>query len=241
MLPTPPRFQVPRRKVLLVAGTHAGNPPWIEDPTHPFQMMLTREGLETARSPITGLPYRWHTKVAGVPGHPATIWEEEAEDLIGFALETDCWDWIMHSHGGQVGIFAARALARTEFNNVTRRDGRPAEIRTFTTIATPVRADVPAREAVPAIRYWQHLCDADRDWIATLKRTPGLRGLGQLFDRHFSTRRTFDIPGVVNKQLKGISHSKLVNLEGIDRWTRDGLARAIREGGDAPAGGWETW
>lgn len=205
------------RPVILVAGTHAGNPPWIEDPLHPFQTMLARHGLRTARSRRNGLPFRWNTQLS-IFG--SGRWERESDRLVAFCDDFSELDFIMHSHGGQLGIFAARTLGHM---------GR--KIRTFTTVGTPVRPkDVPAAEAVPYIRYWQHVFDVERDWIAGAKRQAARMGLGGLFGGGL-TQRQFILPGVVNIGLEDIHHSRILNdPRAIGRWDTENLAGAIVRG-----------
>jgi pimeloyl-ACP methyl ester carboxylesterase len=207
-------------KIIGVAGTWDDQPAWIEDPAGPFQVMLAGEGFEIARSTKTGLPFRWSTKLSGLPFVNRGEWQRAGDELFAFLHEFPYEDRniIAHSHGGQVALFAAAS--------------DPAmQIRTLTTVGTPVRKDVPALDARKHIDYWQHISDLERDWTATMRRTIA-RSMGQVGDGDLSFERRFLIPGVINIQLADISHSKVLRDPAyIPYWLRGLWLEAIRTRG----------
>lgn len=200
--------------LFLLAGTHAGLAKWAFDPNHPFQQLLRARNFY----PI-GIP--WETKLGGIPLINRGLWRKEAEKrVISLIREMDVKEedlnFLEHSHGGNVFLWVA-ALLRGE-----------KRIRTNTTVATPVRGDVPNVEAAMNILYWQHIYDAKRDWIATVKRY----GLGSLGDWNFKIERQFKIPGVDNKPLLDIGHSDCLGEDPVElQWWDTGLLEAIHTAG----------
>lgn len=194
-------------KVILIAGTWAGNPTWIENSSGPFQQALAKEGFETAR--VDGVPFRWSTKLGGIPFFHRNVWNEATEQLRAFAqhFAYDDLNFIAHSHGGQLAI----KLAASGF-----------PMRTLTTIATPRRHDIPAEAAVKNIGLWQHVFDNNEDHMASMHHVK--RSLGALFDGSLDRERRFLIPGVINVGFDGIGHSEI--LEGRVRFLQDALVFA---------------
>lgn len=200
------------RLVVCVAGTFAGNAAWCEDPSHPFQRALTAAGLVNFRHPSNNLPFRWSTRLAGLPFMSKREWYQAADELIEFIeplLDYDL-NFIGHSHGGQPVIIAADKL----------RGKR--KFRTFTSVATPRRHDLPAESAATNITYWQHLLDQTRDLTATL-RTHLPRAMGGVGDGEIDLERRFLIPGVINIGIPEVGHSALMNAEGVHWWKDAGF------------------
>lgn len=211
------------RKLILVAGTDEGNPAWIEDPLHPFQRTLRAEGLEVARSTLTGLPYRWSTKLAGLPFMSTLVWSASGDELIAFAEEFsyDDLNFFALSHGGQVVIEAV--------SKMTRR------ARTITTIGTPRRHDMPAEKAAANVAFWQHVLDRDHDKMATLpRRMMHKLTLGAIGDGTLSLERRFilpNCPNVLNVAIPGIGHSdSLQKPEPMAKLVASGVFERIRNG-----------
>lgn len=181
--------------VVLVAGTWHAYADWITNPNHPFQQMLKREGFVNVLNPLTRQNFVWSGRLSGLPFIGCGEWKRAARQLCEFIEPLSYGDlnFIAHSHGGQVVInAAAQMLGKRRF-------------RTITTISTPRRHDMPARDAVANCAYWQHVFDAKRDWIATMRKR-----LGGLGDWNISADRSFsDVPGVVNIPVPSINHSRL--------------------------------
>lgn len=215
-------------RIICVAGTWAANPPWIEDPCHPFQQMLARAGVQVARSPRTGEPFRWPTGLSGLPFVGRDLWPTWGKALLDFAREFPYEDRnvLAHSHGGQVAIYALALGAPIGLSQTPA----PVRFRTLTTVGTPVRADVPAVQAATNVRYWQHIIDKDRDWIATVKRHLP-RQLGGVGDNALLGRE-FRIPGVNNILATDIDHSDvLTDPEDIELWASQHWLEGIRTAG----------
>lgn len=177
-------------RYLPVTGTGAKHA-WHLDGS-PFVEFMRSEGLEPLRNEYGAPLFQWDGKLHGLWWQGADGWKHEALKLRTALKRVDYEDRniVAHSHGGQLCTFLAAS-------------GFP--IRTLTTIGTPVRSDVPAKEAAKHILYWQHIHDQKRDWMATLKR------IGALGDWDAKQERRFMVPGVVNIGLKDIGHSDLLS------------------------------
>jgi hypothetical protein len=209
-------------KLIIVSGTGSGIAPWAEDPLHPFQRLLASEDIEVARHPVTGLPFRWSTKLSGLPFIGRDEWPRASYELEEFIEPFPFRDlnFLGHSHGGQpIIIMAARLLGKRQ-------------LRTNCTLATPVRADVPTFQAACNFRYWQHLYDPKRDWIATLKKS-----LGQLADGDWSLQRSYKVAGIINRPIDGMRHSRMLDDRSLNQWHERGIFSPIRSyfiGDDEP-------
>lgn len=210
---------VPSTKVILVAGTWEGNPAWIEDVHDPFQGFLYENNFQPLRHPYDNLPFRWSTKLGGIPMLNRGIWEREGERLARWAevFTYEFLNFIALSHGGQLVInMAAKFLKR--------------EVRSVTTVGTPARADVPAKEAVRNITYWQHILDRYKDSTGMARPR---RLAGELFDGKISLERKFLLPGVVNISVPGIRHSDIIrDPSKFHLWVDEGWLDAIRSAGE---------
>src|SRR5687767_3651267 len=123
---------------LPVAGTHAKDDPWVVDDCSPFNEMMCENGFLPIRRK-DGSAWNWTTNLQGLWFFTGTRdWRRAAVDLADFlgAVPYRHRNVIAHSHGGQPVIIAAA-------------DG--LELRSLTTIGTPVRKNLPAAEAVKRI------------------------------------------------------------------------------------------
>lgn len=191
-------------KYAALAGTNGWRDAWTQ-PDSDFGRMMTGQGFSVLTK--RGRMYRWSTLLEGLFGDNR-VWDS-ATDALEFFLDDVPYadrNLIGHSHGGQPCIkLAARGFP----------------IRSLTTVGTPVRDDIPAAQAAEYIGYWQHIYDDCFDawgWF------------GQFGDGHVihGTRR-FDVSGVVNRPVRGISHSLVLRDKGhLYHWTDDGWLDAIR-------------
>lgn len=190
-----------------IAGTWSYADAWYSDRQSPFAKFLYGERFEPIRDEA-GLPFRWSTDLDGVQVWARhSQWQAGADALRYFlhGVPYEQRNVISHSHGGQVALIAAAAGCR---------------LRSLTTVGTPVRADVPALEASKRIGLWQHIHDETFDLMGSL---------GAWFDRHVSTDRFFDVPGVVNISVKDISHSKVLRDPAyVAYWEMKGWLDRIR-------------
>jgi hypothetical protein len=190
--------------VICVGGTFDPKPAWICDPAHPMQVEMRAAGLEVARHPVTGEPFSWPASLGGIPFLNRGVWPQWGAELAVFALNFPRIRFLCHSHGGAVGAHAAALLAGMR------------RVEVMYTVGTPVRNDVPNREAAANCDCWLHFYDSKRDWWGTLK------GLGKLFDGNVSLRRDYRLPGINDQPLPGIGHSGLLN-EHAELWRRYGF------------------
>jgi hypothetical protein len=213
-------------RYLPFAGTHHATEGWvIGDPTDPFTFMMLENGFEPIRAE-DGSPFlAWDGSLTGLfPWEREKAWHVGADRAEKFLSGLPIRDrnLIGHSHGGQpIVIMASRGFP----------------INTATTVGTPRRKDLDADAAVKYIGMWQHIYDADKDWIATLshevKQALPARvrqTLGGIGDFRRSDRSFSDVPGVRRYPIKGISHSKLFReAEHLPKWRELGWLQNIRD------------
>jgi pimeloyl-ACP methyl ester carboxylesterase len=191
-----------------IAGTGAYSDPWYCDDNSMFARMMRGAGFAVVRA-VDGRPFRWSTDIDGLKFWARrSQWEAGADALVYFMeyLPVDDRNVIAHSHGGQLALLAAAS---------------GLQLRTLTTIGTPVRNDVPSREAAKNIGFWQHIYDKEFDRVGWM---------GAWFDGRWSADRTFkDVEGVHRLPLSGIDHSKVLHEdEHISKWLTEGWAENIR-------------
>lgn len=190
-----------------VFGTHA----WRQDridwwhPKSAFSLYMKVHRFDHAK-PFR--PFIWSGDIDGALWANGNDWEAGAAALVEY-LEDLPYDWrniIAHSHGGQVALIAAREIA----------------MRSLVMIATPIREEIETRVAPIAlanIGTCVHVTDPNRDWMGFL---------GGLFDGRWSTRRTFDVPGIRTVRIKGIGHSgMLCEQKHFPKWNDEGLLDAL--------------
>ena len=202
-----------------IAGTHGFRDAWCMENTSPFARMMTDNHFAKILT-STGRPFRWSTDLNGLFvnwkfwDRRNSDWEAGADALFYFLDQVPYRDRnvIAHSHGGQVAIIAA---------------AWGLQLRTLTTVSTPVRADVPAAAAARNIGMWQHIYD--RRWDAI-----GLAG--QAGDLALDGGRAFNnLDSVLNRPLASVSHSKVLRDERfVDLWTANGYLEAIRRAPVSP-------
>ncbi len=182
-----------------IAGTHGWGDAWVVDNDAPLTVFLESKGFRPIRAQ-DGRPFRWSTDVTGLsPFKDEHDWMAGADALSYFLQGVEFKDrnLIAHSHGGQVAAFCAAS-------------GVP--IRSLTTIGTPVRTDVPWKQAWPYIGRHVHVYDNASDWWGWL---------GSIGDMHVSDDRWFKVSYVQNVALKDISHSKILQDAKQFHWWLD--------------------
>jgi hypothetical protein len=213
-------------KLIIAAGTWDGwDPPWIMDPQSPFRQIMRAEGFELALSPRTGMPFRWDSKLGGVPFLNRRLWTFWGHMLMEFADDFvyDDLNFLGLSHGGNIVIEAVAHLAPWR------------GVRTITTVGTPRRTDVPIDEAARNTAYWQHIISKEIDWTATLRRQLPY-SLGGLGDGDPSLERRILHPNVENKLTPHIGHSAVVKKgEYVHHWRDELWFEAIRTCGGKEA------
>lgn len=201
-------------KYMPLAGTDSADAGWITDSSDPFTLHMQAEGFEMHRKPDGSPLFNWSGKLGGLWWQGIRVWMDAAEELevVLSELPYEERNLIAVSHGGQPALLLASL-------------GFP--IRTLTTVGTPRRpGDINAAKAAKNILYWQHIYDADKDWMATLKRY----GLGGLGDWAFNTDRSFKVPRVVNHPVSGIHHWDVIKRpELFHLWQERGWLEAIRK------------
>lgn len=153
--------------------------------------------------------FEWSGGLWGVPWDSGKDWFDASRSFWYYLRQLSYLDRnvIAHSHGGNVALLAAEYLP----------------IRTLITVGTPVRANVreTARRALAKghLGSWHHVYDRKWDWI---------QRLGMLFDGRLGGSGAFDLPGMTDHPLKGISHSKILHdPELFYHWRDEGLITAI--------------
>jgi pimeloyl-ACP methyl ester carboxylesterase len=191
---------------LPVAGTNGWRDGWVVDDTHPHPRMMRSEGFEPIRL-RGGRPVRWASFLDGLIGDDE-IWEA-GSDVVTLVLERLPFEHrnvIGHSHGGNIVLKAA---------------ARGLQLRSLTTVGTPVRSDCMPELAATNIQSWQHIYDRRCDLMGTLGKLGGGSGV---------TQRAFLIPGVQNHPLDGIGHSKILrDAKFMHYWTTNNWLQFIRE------------
>lgn len=195
-----------------IAGTWGATASWVLRDDDPWVRFMAQHDLMPLRGP-SGKPFTWTGALNG-------FWLTGKDDWLAGSWDLQRWistvpyydrNIIAHSHGGQLVLLMC---------------ARGVEIRTLTTVGTPVRRDVPAAEAAKHICYWQHLHDRKMDWMATLRR------LGQLGDGKVSKDRRFQIRGVRNIPLHKIGHSDLLSKPAaFHNWVDSQAILGIQESG----------
>lgn len=197
-----------------IAGTHGWGDTWCMGNTSPFALMMANNFFSKIVTQNSNRPFRWSTDLNGLLTLGGRLrnsdWEAGADALFYFldAVPYRDRNLIAHSHGGQVALIAA---------------SWGLHIRSLTTVGTPVREDVArgGHDAVARIGFWQHIYDSRFDFIA--------QG-GQFGDLKIDLDRAFDIPGVLNRGISSVSHSKVLrDARFIPYWPQKGWLKAIRE------------
>ncbi len=204
-------------KYVGVLGTHG----WTKDPTRswwpagsPFNLFLEQQGIVMAR-PVR--PFCWSGDIDGVPMIAnGNDWEAGAVALLYYLehLPYEDRNLIAHSHGGQVALMAAH---------------KGMAIRSLILIGTPVRDEIEAiaPAALSTIGCCLHLCDARFDFMGFA---------GALLDWRFSLRRTFTVPGIDSRRVKGIGHSGLLyDPTKFPLWASEGWLDVLRADRHVPA------
>lgn len=192
-----------------VAGTNGWNDAWCMRFGSPFAAMMRKQGFDQVYSK-DGRPFRWTTNLTGLKWWgQERDWQAGADALCYFLerLPYEDRNVIAHSHGGQVAIFLAAS---------------GVQLRTLTTVGTPVRKDVPAFKAALQIGLWLHIYDMQRDWTQLL----GMAG-----DGHLQMDRRFLVGRVLNRPLQGIGHSAVLkDPAALHYWTDQGWLDLITAG-----------
>jgi hypothetical protein len=198
-----------------LAGTGGAKDGWVFDDDDPFTRYMDAQGFGPIRNGDGAPLFQWDGGLSGLWWQGTRHWRRQVNPLRAALWRIPYRYRILfaHSHAGQFAIMLAA-------------QGFP--IRALVTIGTPRRFDVPAVDAVGSIGTWLHLHDNRRDWIATA--TAPIRRLGGLGDRHWNTKRTFDIPGVQNCPIPKVGHSKLLTDPAcFHLWQDMGVLDALRE------------
>lgn len=219
--------------ILPIAGTEGWGDTWWQDGSEWLEHLANANVRALRRDTLRGpQPFRWSTDLDGLDPFRALLnvvrgffnrhklaavhrdWQAGGESCAGFLTDVpyERRNLIAHSHGGQVGIYAA--LDR--------------EIRTLVTIGTPVRGDMQEvyEQARPHIGYHLHICDDTWDLWGTL---------GQLFDGDVTIHRTFPKSWAVGPDLTitlpGIGHAKVLrDPQELRKWTASGWVDLLRLG-----------
>ncbi len=198
--------------IIPVGGTGGRYHDWAHNDHSAFLEYAHMAGLLPRRL-SNGTPWTWSGELAGLWWQGVGAWEREALSFTQFVSTVPYAqrNVIAHSHGGNVVIIACRLGLK---------------IRTLTTVGTPVRKDVHPALAVQNIGYWQHIYDLQRDFIQSMRAR-----LGQLGDHHLSLARSFQIPGVSNRGVQGIEHSRILSdASQFYLWKQNLWFEAIRSG-----------
>lgn len=179
-------------RYILIGGSFQYYDDWYQTDSGLFTSFMARRGFQRIDP-----PYRWNGGVT------VTDWRASADALGWYLRGVDFADRnvIAYSNGGQpVLCLCARGI----------------EIRTLTTVGTPVRSDVPTERAEAAIRYHQAIYD----------ELDPIRWIGEI-DGSFGKRR-FD--RARNYNLRDISHGRVFFDERyVSFWDSMGWLEAIRE------------
>lgn len=206
---------------LPIGGTHHADEGWVTEDDDLFTLFMRAREFQPIRP--GGKPWVWSGDVGGLSiftkgDREWYRWAEELRAVLQ-SVPFEQRNLFGHSHGGTLAII----LAASGF-----------EIRTLTTFGTPNRRDLPSATAVKNIRYWQHLYDKDRDWMASLKRR-ARRTLGQIGDWSFSTDRSFaEVAGLRRVPLEHVSHSKLLRDPTCFHWLDEMHVLEYIVAGDGP-------
>lgn len=221
LVPIPPLPDITPTWYLPLGGTGHAQDAWVTQDDDLFTLSMRARNFQPIRP--NGKPWAWSGEISGLwvfTGGDAG-WHRES-DKLGKILDPIPFEHrnlFAHSDAGQLVIILAAK-------------GFP--IRTLTTFGTPNRQNLPSAEAVKHIRYWQHLYDKDRDWMASLKRT-ARRTLGQIGDWSFSTDRSFaEVAGLRRVPLEHVSHSKLLRDPTCFHWLDDMHVLEYIVAGDGP-------
>lgn len=188
---------------LPIGGTGHSSEGWVVNNDDLFTLFMRARNFEPVRP--KGQPWMWSGKLAVWNDREWRLWANALQGVLS-GIPFEQRNIFAHSHGGTIAIMAA---------------ANGAEIRTLTTFGTPNRRDIQAPQAVTHIRYWQHIYDKDRDWMASLRRTTR-RTLGQLGDWSWSQDRSFaEVAGLRRVPLEDISHSKLLRDPTCFHWLDD--------------------
>lgn len=207
--PRPVLRAVQSTRYIPVPGTWGWNDAWYSDPASDFIVTLALQGFAPIRA-ADGRPFRWSTELDGVMfWRRHAQWQAGADALVYFCehLPYEDRNLIAYSHGGAVALMAAASGFK---------------IRSLTTISTPCRNDIGAREALAHLGFWQHIYDADWDPSATW---------GGLFDFDWSLDRTFKHLGANLRRypMKGIGHGKiLTDARYLQLWDSEPWLENIR-------------
>jgi hypothetical protein len=199
-----------------IAGTNGWNTGWVVRDDDPFTMFMKDHGFCPVRS-HSGRSFQWDTNLRMRFNSREFLAQVDALSYFSDAVPYEDRNYICHSHGGQLVL----ALASQGF-----------KIRTLTTVATPPRKDIDIAGAEKNILYHQHVLDADRDWIATMKR----RTLGTIGDGSWDWDREFKVEGVRNIPIKGIGHTGMFrDPKHFLLWVKHGVLNGIRSAGGRSA------
>jgi pimeloyl-ACP methyl ester carboxylesterase len=197
---------------LPITGTWAKNDRWAWSTSSDFAQMMNRAKCFPLCDEAGTVLGAWSSRLAGLWWQGIEEWQQEADRLAPLVerMPYRHRNLIAHSHGGQVALLIA---------------ARGVELRTLTTVGTPVRSDIPLERAKHFTGLWQHIYDERIDWMATARR------LGGLGDGKISLERRFRIEGVRNYPVEGIGHSKVLrDPKHYPLWERYGWIEAIRKG-----------
>ena len=181
------------KTIILVPGTFANTD--LKAERHEWWKPGSPFCLEAERRGIRCLSFAWSTELDGVIGKNDK-WEKGASGLYRQTKDLPDLNIIAHSHGGNVAIYAA-ALYRLRISHLT-------------TLATPVRYDVPYIKARPMIRHWTHVYGGWRDWMQLA---------GSLFDRQVALKRRMELAND-NIRIAGANHA---DLHEVRTWNENNL------------------
>lgn len=198
-----------------VAGTGGYRAEWV-NPGSPWGRMMTAAGHTSVR--VGGRVYRWDGDLDGIDGDNST-WEAFADALFFYSRDLPFIDrnYVLHSHAGNIGLI----LAQSGF-----------QIRSMTTVGTPIRRELDFAKAEDNIGFHQHIFDEQFDLMGML----GSWRLGHLFD--LCRARSMPDPRVKNISVKGISHSKILNEpQHVTKWVTEGwFANMVNAPNTPPVG-----
>lgn len=186
-------------RVILIPGTFAntGRDAPQDDwwrPGSPFVLAAKEHGLEC-------LSLAWSTELDGVIG-PDSGWQKGAKRLYNQTWTLQPLTILAHSHGGQLPPLAAVYYG--------------LKIRRLITMATPVRSDIPYKEARPNIEHWIHVFGGVRDYVQII---------GELAVLEFHVLRRKMAYADENLCFPECDHSEVHTVEA---WDRHGMWEKVK-------------
>lgn len=143
--------------------------------------------------------FAWTTNLEGVLGKNEE-WDSASERFSRIVPENAII--VAHSHGGQIPILAA---------------AKGFKVKSLVTVATPVRGDMPYKEASKNIAFWSHIYGNYKDYMQIL----GSLMVGKLW----ALKRQMPEAGI--NIYHPAAHSELINVE---LWNERNWWRLLRLG-----------